>query len=195
MKTIGKIRIGLSADNQFFIVENEQQYYLVRDIKKFSEASPGVQFNQKIHRIISHTIFLRNETLEVHAYSEEEKNTLKFMRENIFTSNDEKLIAIAVLCEGSDTSDLIKFKWTKEVVKYEELKDIGGNGLRYGLGFPGKAFGIVVAKTDFPVRKTSVFIQVVESYTEGYAVSHYELLPEMLAAFEKGLITEKNFSE
>jgi len=196
MKNHGKIRKGLTSDNMFYILENDQkEFYLVKNIEAFEQASPEQQFIQKIHRIISNTIFLTKQTAELHAYSDEEKNTLSILHQRFDTMFNEKgidvnLLSIVKMCEGADDSDVEKFRWVSEVTQYSDL-ELGN--LKYGLGFPGNGYGLIVCKSFHPYEKTTVYMQKVDSYTEGYVVNHYEILPQMIAAIKNDLITEKHF--
>jgi hypothetical protein len=196
MKNHGKIRRGLGSDTEYCVLENEDgEFFLVKNPEVFEQATSGQQFLQKIHRVIHKTAFLTKNTSELYAYTAEEKNTLSILNKKFDTlfndeGNDEKLIGIVKMCEGADDSDVEKFMWVSEVIQYSDL-ELGN--LSYGLGFPGNGYGLIVCKAYHPYEKTTVYMQKVDSYTEGYVINHYEILPQMIAAIKAGLITEKHF--
>ena len=189
MKNHGKIRRGLSSDNEYCVLENEVgEFFLVKNPEIFEQATHGQQFLQKIHRVIHKTAFLTKTTSELYAYTAEEKNTLSILNNKFDTlfndnGNDENLISIVKMCEGADDSDVEKFMWVSEIIEYSDL-ELGS--LRYGL---------IVCKAYHPYERTTVYMQKVDSYSDGYVVNHYEVLPQMIAAIKSELITEKHFTK
>lgn len=77
----------------------------------------------------------------------------------------------------------------EEVLLYEDFtKEVRGRGLVAGLGFPGEAYGVIVARTFSGELK--VIVEEVHSYTEGYAVSR-----KTVSGPEIAIIRSERFAE
>lgn len=171
---IGEVsRLG---NEKIKIVEFEGERYFCKNIETFS-ADPAQRIGQRIERVIDRVIFYTRGYINVYAYTDAEKQTLASIRE---ADPDPMLLEIVKMCHGADDSDLEKFKFCESVTEFRELTELDSN-LSAGLGFPGKGFGLVVARFGYPLHDTQIFLQVVHSYYEGYSVEHQQLTPELFA--------------
>ena len=160
------------------IVEIEGERFFCKDPAAFAQADYTAQAQQRIFRVINKTFFTAKGKIELYAYGEQQKATLAAMQS---PETDENLKAIISLCEGADNADTEIFRNCTHIETMRELTEMGSS-LSFGLGFPGKGFGLIIAHFDSPFAdRRRVYLQIVHSYSEGYSIEHQQLTPEIFA--------------
>jgi len=120
--------------------------------------------------------------------TEDEKHTLTEIINYFEKIDDENLLSIVKLCEGSDTHDVKIFMNTTKVTEFRELKEIGSN-ITSGLGFPGTGYALVICEDNDQISiNTNAYIQTVYSYMEGYSVEHHQITPAIYLAIKAGML-------
>ena len=189
MEIIGQIKIGLSDESLINVLKDEENnVYIANDVAAFLQASSTRKYLQKIQKIVSKTAFMVNEAPTMYAHTSENKETLQQITNLIGKVDDSNLTSLVKLCEGADNSDVLKFKNTLKILEYKEL-DTAGSNLSYGLGFPGKGLALVVVEDDLQIKiERKVYIQIVDSYMEGYSVEHKEITLEIFNIIKLNLV-------
>ena len=85
---------------------------------------------------------------------------------------------------------------TKRVLDYYELENFA-YGLPNGFGYPGQAIGIIHCVDEaynFGTEEQKLYIEVVNSYSEGYSVERIEINNITFAVIKSGLI-DKYFNK
>jgi len=169
---IGEVGISLNndPDKKMNIVENVEtgKHFVCLDFDKFcSIGSEALKKNQEIRKIISKSIFTPSRCIQCYNYEANEKETFAKIRDK-YLVKEIMFNSIIKIGEGADYADNELFCKFDKILYYKSIDD----SLYAGFGFEGRGVAVIVAE-DF--HSTEIIIEHVESYAEGYCVSHFIL--------------------
>ncbi|WP_202320372.1 hypothetical protein [Archaeoglobus neptunius] len=178
--TVGEFRVVaiVKRFDDAFILEDELGYYLVVKQESLEKVARNdtttkniLRAHQRIERIVSNTLFLSSGKTYKFYFVTQGEDVISKLRHH---TRNGLLEAAIKLDEGADLGDPEALADVEEVLYYKEFsKEAGAGGLAFGLGFPGFAVGMMVAKTTNGTVK--VIYEEVRSYPEGYTVKRKEV--------------------
>lgn len=188
---IEKIGAFSTISNKYIICydEEEEKTYFCKNLDIFSQLKEDIKQKQEITKHIGGVLFFKAGVLQK-CYAD--KIVEEHLKWHVPGTTDEKLESLIHLCAGADTADWKIIREFEKIEKWSELNI--ASGLSAGLGFPGTGVSLLRVKQRLPFLP-EIYVQIVDSYFEGYCVTHIMLSKELVSACNtpeiKNLFKEK----
>lgn len=173
---IEKIGTFVTISDKYIICYDDEETYFCKDFDGFSQLDADIKQKQKITKHVGGVLFFDTGVL-LKCYAD--TNVEEHLKKHVTGTTDEKLKDLVHFCAGADNADWKIIRGFKKINKWLELNV--STGISAGLGFPGTGVSLLQVEQQLPFLSKN-YLQIVDSYVEGYCVTHIELRKELVSA-------------